>query len=243
MKTVRKISASNRVAAARFGRPSSADHSDRPAGLSCLAGRLILVRLCATLLVAAFLAVSCASVPTVVSPGRASPSERIMGEGSIGRDRMVAFFMASNPSADRAKVARMAGFYIDEGKIEGVNPDVAFVQMCLETGFLRFGGLVTEDMNNFCGLGSIGPGQSGNRFPRRTHRRARPRPAPQGLCERRTPRRHPHRPPLQIRPTRKAKRQPSTASPVPGPPTPATAKNSTPCSNASIPESGFWGRN
>jgi len=32
---------------------------------------------------------------------------------------------------------------------------VAFVQMCLETGFLRFGNLVTEEMNNFCGLGAI----------------------------------------------------------------------------------------
>jgi hypothetical protein len=37
--------------------------------------------------------------------------------------------------------------------------------MCLETGFLRYGGLVTPDMNNFCGLGSIGPGQPGLAFP------------------------------------------------------------------------------
>jgi hypothetical protein len=36
--------------------------------------------------------------------------------------------------------------------------------MCHETGFLRYGGLVTPDMNNFCGLGSIGPGQPGERF-------------------------------------------------------------------------------
>jgi hypothetical protein len=37
--------------------------------------------------------------------------------------------------------------------------------MCLETGFLRFGGLVTPDMNNFCGLGATGPGNSGASFP------------------------------------------------------------------------------
>lgn len=120
---------------------------------------------CMAILAALFFAVSCSSVPPAVFPGLAAPPERIMGSGSIPRDRMVVFFMAGNPSADRAKVERMAGFYIDEGRIEGVNPDVAFVQMCLETGFLRFGGLVTEDMNNFCGLGSIGPGQPGNRFP------------------------------------------------------------------------------
>ncbi|MDR1576151.1 MAG: cell wall hydrolase, partial [Treponema sp.] len=35
----------------------------------------------------------------------------------------------------------------------------------LETGFLSYGGLVTPEMNNFCGLGSIGPGQSGETFP------------------------------------------------------------------------------
>jgi hypothetical protein len=54
---------------------------------------------------------------------------------------------------------------VEEAAAEGVNHDVAFAQMCLETGFLRFGGLVTVDMNNFCGLGSIGPGQPGERFP------------------------------------------------------------------------------
>ena len=37
--------------------------------------------------------------------------------------------------------------------------------MCLETGFLRFGGLVSPGMNNFCGLGAIGPGQNGEQFP------------------------------------------------------------------------------
>jgi hypothetical protein len=37
--------------------------------------------------------------------------------------------------------------------------------MCLETGFLSFGGLVKPDMNNFCGLGSTGPQAIGERFP------------------------------------------------------------------------------
>jgi hypothetical protein len=37
--------------------------------------------------------------------------------------------------------------------------------MCLETGFLRYGGLVISEMNNFCGLGAIGPGQPGEWFP------------------------------------------------------------------------------
>ena len=55
--------------------------------------------------------------------------------------------------------------YIEEAAAEGVNHDMAFAQMCLETGFLRFGGLVSAGMNNFCGLGAIGPGQEGEVFP------------------------------------------------------------------------------
>ncbi len=89
----------------------------------------------------------------------------IMGTGAIHPDRYVSFLIENNPRAVREKVARLASYYIEEGKKEGVNPDVAFAQMCLETGFLSFKGLVTEDMNNFCGLGTVGPGQRGNRFP------------------------------------------------------------------------------
>ncbi len=55
----------------------------------------------------------------------------------------------------------MAQLYVEEAAIEGINSDVAFVQMCLETGFLKFGNLVTPEMNNFCGLGSTGPGNPG----------------------------------------------------------------------------------
>ena len=61
-------------------------------------------------------------------------------------------------------VKKLATYYVHEGAYEGINSDVAFVQMCLETGFLRYGGLVTADMNNFCGLGSIDSTNRGERF-------------------------------------------------------------------------------
>lgn len=93
------------------------------------------------------------------------PPELIMGQGSMSLDRLVSFFLDSNPDADEERVVRLAALYIEEADIEGVNYDIAFVQMCLETGFLRFGGLVTEDMNNFCGLGAVGPQQPGHFFP------------------------------------------------------------------------------
>lgn len=94
-----------------------------------------------------------------------SPPEHIMGEGLMSRGNLVSFFMGSNPSADRESVDRLAEIYIEECAAEGVNSDVAFVQMCLETGFLRFQGLVAADMNNFCGLGATGPEEPGLSFP------------------------------------------------------------------------------
>lgn len=100
-----------------------------------------------------------------VDSGHVSAAGAIMGTGQAGEARLVSFFFENNRAADRAKVSRMASYYIEESRVEGVNSDVAFAQMCLETGFLRFGGLVTVSMNNFCGLGSIGPGKSGVSFP------------------------------------------------------------------------------
>jgi hypothetical protein len=110
------------------------------------------------------LSVSARAMPKAVSK-RQLPPLAIMGKGLMSHDRLVSFFLSSNPVADPEKLRRLARYYIEEGSAEGVNADVAFIQMCLETGFLRFGGLVTVEMNNFCGLGSIGPGQPGNSFP------------------------------------------------------------------------------
>ncbi len=94
----------------------------------------------------------------------ALPSMFIMGDGVKTPQSLINFFMQENPNGNISKVERLANLYIEEALLEGVNSDVAFAQMCLETGFLRFGGLVTEDMNNFCGLGAIDETQRGNVF-------------------------------------------------------------------------------
>lgn len=100
------------------------------------------------------------------APGQGqSPPELIMGNGAMSPGRLTEFFLENNPGANRERVARLAALYIEEAAVEGVNADVAFIQMCLETGFLRFGGLVTPAMNNFCGLGAVGPEQTGHYFP------------------------------------------------------------------------------
>lgn len=93
------------------------------------------------------------------------PPVLIMGSGTMSQGELASFFLESNPDADELKVTRLATLYIEEAAFEGINSDVAFIQMCLETGFLRFGGLVAEDQNNFCGLGATGPGYPGLFFP------------------------------------------------------------------------------
>jgi hypothetical protein len=88
-----------------------------------------------------------------------------MGNGIVEPEKLAAFLLQINSQADEDFVFLLAGYYLEEAVAEGVNHDVAFVQMCLETGFLRYGGLVTPDMNNFCGLGAIGPEETGLIFP------------------------------------------------------------------------------
>jgi hypothetical protein len=139
-------------------------------------------------LLAALLVSACAGIPVRVTeappvekppepPGPAGPApegsperpgpaipEYIMGTGLITAAGLADFLLAANPGADEDFVRQLAGYYVEEAAAEGVNHDIAFSQMCLETGFLRYGGLVTPEMNNFCGLGAIGPGQPGEVF-------------------------------------------------------------------------------
>jgi hypothetical protein len=88
----------------------------------------------------------------------------LMGEGLVSPHVLTAFLISANPEAEKSFVEDLTTSYVEEGAAEGINHDAAFAQMCLETGYLRFGGLVKPEMNNFCGLGSIGPGQPGEQF-------------------------------------------------------------------------------
>ena len=49
---------------------------------------------------------------------------------------------------------QLVSYYYEEGAREGIRPDVAFAQALKETGFFRYGGTVTSDQNNYCGLGT-----------------------------------------------------------------------------------------
>lgn len=51
-------------------------------------------------------------------------------------------------------VEAIATYFIEEGLIEGVTGDVAFVQSVVETGWFRFSGSVPAGYNNFAGIGA-----------------------------------------------------------------------------------------
>jgi hypothetical protein len=89
----------------------------------------------------------------------------IMGKGRVDADKLALFLIYNSPFARPDYARIMAGLYIEEAAHEGIDHDVAFAQMCLETGFLTFGGIVRPEWNNFCGLGAIGPEQPGIVFP------------------------------------------------------------------------------
>ena len=88
----------------------------------------------------------------------------IMSRGSTNGHDLVAFFLQTNPHADVSEVSTIAEYYINEAGIEGVNHDVAFCQMCIETNYLRFGGDVHRRQNNFGGIGATGNGVPGAFF-------------------------------------------------------------------------------
>lgn len=93
------------------------------------------------------------------------PSESVMDKGNIHPQTLAKFLTNNNSTVDSKYALRLAKIYIDEATHEGVNPDLAFTQMCLETGFLRFDGTVDRKQNNFCGLGVTGGGVKGHSFP------------------------------------------------------------------------------
>jgi hypothetical protein len=102
--------------------------------------------------------------PEIPVPEALPENVRIMGEGLTDRAVLSAFLLSNNPGVDTSFAEELSALYREEAAAEGINHDVAFAQMCLETGFLRYGGLVTPEMNNFCGLGAINTDSPGESF-------------------------------------------------------------------------------
>ena len=73
--------------------------------------------------------------------------DRIMGEGSTSEVQLLRLLRLNN--APLHLYGDLPNIYREEAAIEGVNYDIAFCQMCLETGFLQFDGDVKAEQNNF----------------------------------------------------------------------------------------------
>ena len=89
----------------------------------------------------------------------------IMGRGRAKVSDLAGFLQKNNPGLSVKQARKIARLYIKEAGDEGVNYEVAFSQMCLETGFLKYGGDVHPGQNNLCGLGVTGKGKKGLSFP------------------------------------------------------------------------------
>lgn len=96
-----------------------------------------------------------------ICPGQV---DRISGIGRASEVQLMMFLKSNNETA-LAQFPEIAKLYREEGAIEGINYDIAFCQMCVETNYLRFGGPIKPTQNNFAGLGSIEGTPEGASFP------------------------------------------------------------------------------
>ena len=106
---------------------------------------------------------SCKTVPTIPEK-EIHLSREIIGKGQLSAVQLADFFINNNEHVEKEFILKFADYYIQEASMENINSDVAFAQMCLETGFLRFGGLVQPDFHNYCGLGAMDAEHPGEKF-------------------------------------------------------------------------------
>lgn len=98
---------------------------------------------------------------------------KIMGASTVNAAQMAAYYRSSGKtfpadiyaSKGAANIDEFCKIVVEEATAEGVRAEVLFAQICLETGFLQFGGDVQATQCNFGGLGATGGGVAGNVFP------------------------------------------------------------------------------
>ncbi len=86
-----------------------------------------------------------------------------IGYTEVSVDQLVSIFVSRN-SGETERARRLAPLYIQYGKTFNMRADIAWAQMCHETGFLEFNGDVKSNQNNFVGLGATGGGVPGSSF-------------------------------------------------------------------------------
>lgn len=116
----------------------------------------------------ASLSIALAAVFTTSAMAAELPEVRLSGGNKVPScatpEHLTAYLKDRNPRLD-PRFEEIAGLYKKHGEQLGIRWDIAFFQMILETGALRFSGDVRADQNNFAGLGASGGGAHGERFP------------------------------------------------------------------------------
>lgn len=97
---------------------------------------------------------------STICPGQ---FDRIMGYGRTSEVQLITF-LRNNSEEAVSRYPDLPRLYREEASIEGVNYDLAFSQMCVETGFLAFGGAIQPEQNNFAGLGDAAGSPNGASF-------------------------------------------------------------------------------
>lgn len=93
-------------------------------------------------------------------------NENILGQAMATQQQCVNYLLSVNPAPQLSvSPQELVSYYYEEGHREGVRPDVAFAQALKETGYFRYGGTVTPDQNNYCGLGTTSSTVKGTYFP------------------------------------------------------------------------------
>ena len=90
----------------------------------------------------------------------------ILGGPMATEEQCVHYLLKINPSPNISVTPEgLVSYCYEEATKEGVRPDVAFAQALHETGNFSYGGTVTPDQNNYCGLGTTSATVQGGYFP------------------------------------------------------------------------------
>ncbi|GAG65218.1 unnamed protein product [marine sediment metagenome] len=84
-----------------------------------------------------------------------SNSTSIRGISVATKEQMLNMFKNHNQNKID-KATRIVDMYINWGNKFNIRADIVWAQMCHETNFLKYDGIVPESANNFCGLGATG---------------------------------------------------------------------------------------
>lgn len=139
-----------------------------PPGIAGMSARAQAV----TAITFAVLAVGCGSHSPVApsNPPSTNGSVPIMGAARLSAPHLVAWFNGRQPRPSGAYAATvpleaLAAYFVEEGTVEGVTGDVAFMQSIVETGWFRFGGTIPPGFNNFAGIGATDTNPNPATFP------------------------------------------------------------------------------